>query len=504
MDENPTKLNVSENNDTSQKKVDINEAVSDNTETVFHEDEKKETTVNQEEQAKETTINQQKNKETSFNEHPQETKVAEQKKPEQQKQPEDEDEETSDDDNDEINRQNDDKTEDGDEEKGPFKEGDIIQYMYTDWLIGGANWLWAESAKKIKTGWYNAKRSMMAKEAQKKKTRDLEKHDAYKWNDKYSKKALDDSQEKEEKFNKYNGLVEICDKIRDGKLDETNLPDNVKTLIKNMHPQDFKKFFDKKRIKNCQDNLKNNMISAMQFANLYAAVAVVDPKIQDKNFSHPNGTDNAYKEKYQEGFKLYVKALSREASNGGNIKKLSGTLLKNAQQAFDEQHNIINNGRFSGFEKKNNAWYRRAYRKVTGKKYGQPKNNSSWQQLNNLLLGINPNEPPANMLESMLMEQDFDKGIAQEMEKLNSQEYTEHAQRLHLEKRRKQLEEAKARILNDPAKKQEREEKESRRAAKRAQLIERLKNPNYVSTNIEGKKDLDFTNMLREHFGVSR
>ena len=118
--------------------------------------------------------------------------------------------------------------------------------------------------------------------------------------------------------------------------------------------------------------------------------------------------------------------------------------------------------------------------------------------------GINPNEPPANMLESMLMEQDFDKGIAQEMEKLNSQEYTEHAQRLHLEKRRKQLEEAKARILNDPAKKQEREEKESRRAAKRAQLIERLKNPNYVSTNIEGKKDLDFTNMLREHFGVSR
>ena len=38
MDENPTKLNVSENNDTSQKKVDINEAVSDNTETVFHED----------------------------------------------------------------------------------------------------------------------------------------------------------------------------------------------------------------------------------------------------------------------------------------------------------------------------------------------------------------------------------------------------------------------------------------------------------------------------------
>ena len=53
-------------------------------------------------------------------------------------------------------------------------------------------------------------------------------------------------------------------------------------------------------------------------------------------------------------------------------------------------------------------------------------------------------------------------------------------------------------------KKQEREEKESRRAAKRAQLIERLKNPNYVSTNIEGKKDIDFTNMLREHFGVSR
>lgn len=514
MDEKQKKLNVSENTNSSQKKVLFNEDTLNSSETNFH-DEARETTfnqdnsltqtrVNQDEKDKETTINQEKEKETSFNERPLETNVNQQKKEEVQKNNEDEPENTDDSDADEINRQDDDKAEDGDEEKGPFKEGDIIQYMYTDWLIGGANWLWAESAKKIKTGWYNVKRSMMKKEAQKKKTRDLEKHDAYKWNDKYSKKALDDSQEKEEKFNKYNGLVEVSDKIRDGKLDETNLPDKVKTLIRNMPPQDFKKFFDKKRIKTCQENLKNNMISAMQFANLYAAVAVVNPKIQDKDFTHPNGTDNAYKTAYNEGLAFYIKALSRESANGGNIKKLSGTLLKSAQQAFDEQHNIINNGRFAGFEKKNNAWYRRAYRKVTGKKYGQPKDNEAWKQLNNLLQGINPNEPPANMFEAVLMEQDFDKGIAQEMEKINSKEYAENAQLINIDKRRKQLEDAKARILNDPAKKQAREEKESQRAIKRAQLIARLKNPNYVSTNVEGNKDVDFTNMLRDHFGVSR
>ena len=37
--------------------------------------------------------------------------------------------------------------------KGPFKEEDVISYMYNDWLIGGANWLWAKTESKLKSSY---------------------------------------------------------------------------------------------------------------------------------------------------------------------------------------------------------------------------------------------------------------------------------------------------------------------------------------------------------------
>lgn len=470
-------------------------------ETSFNQD-VKETTVNEE--LKETTVNEE-SKETTFNEETKETTVNEEQKEETPtKSQENENDDTDGGDGDEINRKTDDKEEDGDEEKGPFKKGDVIDYMYEDWLIGGANFLWAWSAKKIKTLYYAARRKKNRKKAEKNKIKDIEKYDAYQWKEKYEKKALDDSKAKSEKFEEYNGLVELCDKIRDGKVDETNLPEKTKTLVKNMPPQDFKKFFDKKRIKKCQDNMKDNMIAARQFANLYATAAMVEPKIQDKSFTHPNGNDNAFAQLQKEGLTFYVKALNREAANGGNVTALGDKLLKTAQKAVEEMDKNLENGRFDGFEKKKNDFIRWAYRKVTRKKYGQPKQNQAWEKLGNMLQGIDTNEPPANMLEAMILEQDFDKGISDQMEKLKAQEYTEQARKQNLEKRKKQLEEAKARILSDPAKKKAREEKEGIRAQKRAQLIKRLQNPAYKAPNMEGKPDQQFTDMLRQRLGVSR
>ena len=46
------------------------------------------------------------------------------------------------------------------EKDGPFKEGDIIAYMYTDWLIGGANWLWKKGAENVGTGYFLAKQAL--------------------------------------------------------------------------------------------------------------------------------------------------------------------------------------------------------------------------------------------------------------------------------------------------------------------------------------------------------
>ena len=47
------------------------------------------------------------------------------------------------------------------EKKGPFKEKDVIKYMYEDWLLEGANWLWTKTAAKLDKGYYWAQRKML-------------------------------------------------------------------------------------------------------------------------------------------------------------------------------------------------------------------------------------------------------------------------------------------------------------------------------------------------------
>lgn len=467
-------------------------------ETVVNED-SQETTINQAE--KETTVNEEV-KETTINEEVKETAInEEQNKPKRPSQEENNDETKKD--GPEVNRKDDDKEEDGDEEKGPFKKGDVIEYMYEDWLIGGANWLWAWSAKKIKKAYYKFKRNRNRAIGEKNKIKDIKRHDAYQWKEKYENKALNDAEEKTEKFEQYNGLVELCDKIRNGKVDETNLPDRTKALIKNMPKEHFDQFFDARRIKKCQENMKDNMIAAMQFSNLYATVAMVDPKMQDKGFTHEGGNDKAFNRLKKEGLALYVKAMSREAANGGNTQVLSGKLLDLAQNAVEQMDKDLENGRFDGFQKKHNGIWRRFYRKITNKHYGEPRPNTAFTQLNEMLQGIDANEPPVNFQEALLMQQDFDKGIANQLENLTQQENATEARRQQLEYRKRQLQEAKARMLNDPEKKRAREEKETNRAQKREALRQRLLDKNYVST-VGGQQDQKLTDFLRQRLNIDR
>ena len=82
-----------------------------------------------------------------------------------------------------------------------------------------------------------------------------------------------------------------------------------------------------------------------------------EPKIQDKSFTHPNGNDNAFSRLQKEGLALYVKALNREAVNGGNVTALGDKLLKTAQKAVEEMDKNLENGCFAGFEKKKERLY---------------------------------------------------------------------------------------------------------------------------------------------------
>ena len=144
MNENNDEMVIDENSnqDTREKEVTVDEALK---ETTVNE-EMKETTVNEE--AKETTFNENA-KETTFNEHPAENRVPENS---------DEQDNLDDEKQGDIENLEDDRINPPDEEgKGPFEDGDIIAYMYKNWLIAGMNYAWVSGAKWIKAESYKRK-----------------------------------------------------------------------------------------------------------------------------------------------------------------------------------------------------------------------------------------------------------------------------------------------------------------------------------------------------------
>ena len=450
----------------------------DNPKEVTVNQETKETTVNQV-APKETTVNQVAPKETTVNQQTAESKVNENKS---QKTPqENDDEEVKDPDTAEVNRKDDNLVQPGDEEKGPFKEGDIIKYMYEDWLIGGLNWLWAKGAKHIKAGATRQKYAKPKKDAENKKTKTLERFDTYKMKEKYNDKMLNNIDKKEKQLAEYNGLVDVCDKIRTGRLGETDLPDEVKAMIKAMPKKDFDKFFNPKRIAKTQDNIKSNMLAAMQFANMYAQAALLDAKMQSLNHEAlANGNDAAFEAFLKEGLKKYVKAMGAAQEDGKDTYALSGKLLKMVEKAVETAHKNIDNGNFDGFEKnKRNMFLQK--KKVKG----EYKPNKEFDKLQDMLGNVDITKPAANLWEEALMEQDFDKANAYQFEQYRMNQNDVNARRRSLEDRRRNLEN---RIMNDPALKAARDAKLAQRSAKRQEMIERMRqDPNYGSQIVRAR-----------------
>ena len=430
-----------------------------------------ETTVN--EKLNETTVNEKLN-ETTVNQKSEETKVNETKTDAKPK--EEENDEAKKEDAAEINRKDDDKIGDPEEEKGPFKEGDIIKYMYEDWLIGGLNWLWAKAAKHIKKGMIGEKYRKPKRDAEKKKHKDLERFDTYKMKEKYNDKMLKEIDDKEKSFGDYNGLVEVCDKIRTGRLEETNLSDDIKAMVKAMPQKDFDNFFNPKRIKKAQENIKNNMIAGMQFANMYAQAALLDAKMQNLNHDAlANGNDAAFAAFKKEGIRLFAKAMNAANERGEDTYKLSSELLKMVDKAVQTAHKNIDKGNFDGFEKQKRTIFLKK-KKVKG----EYKPNDAFNKLHEKLQNIDPNQPVANLMEEAILEQDFDKAQTYQFEQYRQSQSQVDAQRQHLAARRKQFEDARARIMNDPSRRAAREALEAQRAIKRQAMIDRMRqDPSY-------------------------
>lgn len=477
MNENNDEMVIDENSnqDTREKEVTVDEALK---ETTVNE-EMKETTVNEE--AKETTFNENA-KETTFNEHPAENRVPENS---------DEQDNLDDEKQGDIENLEDDRINPPDEEeKGPFEDGDIIAYMYKNWLIAGMNYAWVSGAKWIKAESYKRKYQKNRRKAEKNKNKEVSRYDTYKMRYTYEKKALDEITKKENQLVGNRGLINLAEKVREGKYEEAGLSPEMQDVVKNMPKKQFDEMFAEKNVKKYQKNINDTLISANQFAHMYAQLSMLETKAKDANDPmFQNGNDPAYQAQVKKGLILYAKAMGREAEQGGDTRKFSGKLLDQAKNALDVTRKNIEKGNFNGYHKK------RRFRKDI---IGERKENKEFDKLLKTLSGIDTNEPAANMFEAIIRSQAFDKEKAAQLVENQNQERILAARRQRNDDRRRRLQEAKDRM--DPTRRAQREAKNAEREAKRQKRIKNLENPDYVMTDSKGNKNQEATNKWRQFY----
>lgn len=236
------------------------------------------------------------------------------------------------------------------DDKGPFKEGDIIKYMYEDWLIGGANWLWNKSAEKLDKGYFRmknaiaqAKREEIKKEeAQGKKVETKKAHneiESY-----YSTKVNNNSAFLGEHNTK---MQENIAKAKEGKLEETTFDEQTKKLLMSL-PEDKRKDFCKYLSKS-MDNLHNNLTNIEQSSAMITKAQMAAELCQDPKAFDGKNKDELFDAYQKKNKTLLCKRLDQEIAAGRDPTKLMNETLKLAKNASEQADENIAKGKYAEY-----------------------------------------------------------------------------------------------------------------------------------------------------------
>ncbi len=302
-----------------------------------------------------------------------------------------------------LGRRNGDENEEPDaDKKGPFKEKDVIQYMYEDWLLEGANWCWEQCAKKIDKGFYAAERRLRNWADEKK----LEKNKTYETETRH--KLMEDHA-----LSSGQGWQDLLDKkeeaqlknlqlLKEGKYNQANVSPTTKVLFANMDEKEKKDFF-----KVADQGIKNyysNIAAIEQIANNYVRAGMTLDLAQNKDYYQGQNINKEFDNQKLHAMKLIARRLDYEIKSGGNPQKLMGKLLNESQSASKLANKTIDKRKFMERNKK-------------------PKSglSSSVLLISDTMKEVNTPEmeQQRGFYETAMMSQNFDQGMERSQEQLN-------------------------------------------------------------------------------------
>ena len=302
-----------------------------------------------------------------------------------------------------LGRRNGDENEEPDaDKKGPFKEKDVIQYMYEDWLLAGANWCWEQCAKKIDKGFYAAERRLRNWADEKK----LEKNKTYETETRH--KLMEDHA-----LSSGQGWQDLLDKkeeaqlknlqlLKEGKYNQANVSPTTKVLFANMDEKEKKDFF-----KVADQGIKNyysNIAAIEQISNNYVRAGMTLDLAQNKDYYQGQNINKEFDNQKLHAMKLIARRLDYEIKSGGNPQKLMGKLLNESQSASKLANKTIDKRKFMERNKK-------------------PKSglSSSVLLISDTMKEVNTPEmeQQRGFYETAMMSQNFDQGMERSQEQLN-------------------------------------------------------------------------------------
>ena len=205
------------------------------------------------------------------------------------------------------------------EKKGPFKEKDVIKYMYEDWLLEGANWLWTKTAAKLDKGYYWAQRKMLERMREKQ----IEKGKTYETETRYNQiedHALSSGQANSDLIDKHQEeQLKNLKLIKEGKLNEAKVSDSTKVLLANMDEKEKQQFF-----KVAEQGIKNfyeNMAIAEQFASNYARAGMTLDLAKDKDYYQGKDLKAEFDKQKAHAMQLFARRMDMEAANGKTCRQ---------------------------------------------------------------------------------------------------------------------------------------------------------------------------------------
>ena len=246
-----------------------------------------------------------------------------------------------------------DENEDPDpEKKGPFKEKDVIKYMYEDWLLEGANWLWCKTAAKLDKGAYWAQQKILERMAEKR----LEKNKVYDTearHEQIAKHAVSKGQANMDAVQKHeDAQLKNLKLLKEGKYTEANVSPTTNVLLENMDDKEKAQFFkiSEQGIK----NFYNNIRMAEQFGSNYAQAGMTLDLAQNKDYYQGKNLTEEFEKQKAHAMQLFARRIDEAVKRGEDPMKVAAKLFNMSKEALDASNKTIEKRKFSEADKKPN------------------------------------------------------------------------------------------------------------------------------------------------------